>query len=381
MNEKRLPTTEEGSPGWRAFPGGKRRAAALRSDELLRAAQSVAEAEVRSFATHGDAPLTSEQEFDGPGLSWERAFAWLTFAREQRHEDPEKVLLAAVLAEGCAKRIPSGDYPQGSLGDLRAEIWSEIGNARRLLGQFAEAESAFGFVLDQLRAGSGSAELLIRSTDMLALTLLDSRRFDEAVQLYSAIELFYLEQGRFAEAGLIKLELASISGYRGDNTRAVFLLLEALPLLSREDGPEASLFALHNMMGRMVDLGRFEFAEEMMQTLRPHLEAHFGETGRLKLAWIEAKIAAGLERWSIAEHNFLSVRQSFAAIGMHYHMALVTLDYSALLLRLGRIQELRPLVDELIAGFLGLGIKREALASIILLQNALAAERVALTLL
>ncbi len=133
--------------------------------------------------------------------------------------------------------------------------------------------------------------------------------------------------------------------------------------------------------GRMVDLGRFEFADEMMRTLRPYLEGHFGETSRIKLAWIEAKIAAGLERWSIAERNYLSVRQSFAAIGMQYHAALVTLDYSVLLLRLGRIQDLRPLIDELVTGFLGLGIKREALASIILLQNALAAERVALTLL
>ena len=135
MDEKRLPTAEEGSvPGWRAFPGGERRAAALRLDECLRSAQSIAEQEVRSFAEHRDAPSTSSQEFDGPGLSWERAAAWLTFAREQRHEDPEQALLAAVLAEGCAERIPPGDYAQGSLGDLRAEIWSEMGNARRLLG-------------------------------------------------------------------------------------------------------------------------------------------------------------------------------------------------------------------------------------------------------
>lgn len=305
----------------------------------------------------------------------------MAFARKQRHENPEEVLLAAVLAECCAGQVPRGDYPQGSLGDLRAEIWSEIGNARRLLGQFTEAESAFGCAIEQVLAGSRSTLLLVRCADLLATALLDGRRFDEAARLYAAIEPFYLEQGRYSDAGRIKLALASVAGYRGDNTRAVLLILEALPVLARGGDSEASLFALHNMMGRMVDLGRFEFAEEMLRMLRPHLELFLGETGRLKLAWIEAKIAAGLERWSIAEHHYRSLRQSFAAIGMHYQVALVSLDYGVLLLRMGRIQELRPLVDEMMAIFRSLGIQREALGSVILLQNALAAEKAAIVLL
>ncbi|HXU30605.1 MAG TPA: hypothetical protein VN851_08530 [Thermoanaerobaculia bacterium] len=223
--------------------------------------------------------------------------------------------------------------------------------------------------------------LLVRCADMFIRVQLAVRRFDEAAQLLAAIEPFYIAQGSFADAGRIKMTLASVAGYRGDNTRAVLLLLEALPLLARGGDPQAPLFALHNMMGRMVDLGRFTFAEEMLRTLRPHLEPFFGETDRLKLSWVEAKIAAGLERWSIAEHRYRSLRSSFSAIGMPYHVALVTLDYGALLLRLNRTRELRPLIDEMIATFLGLGIQREALASVLLLQKALAAERATFALL
>ncbi|HEV7667411.1 MAG TPA: hypothetical protein VGS22_02725 [Thermoanaerobaculia bacterium] len=159
------------------------------------------------------------------------------------------------------------------------------------------------------------------------------------------------------------------------------LLLEALPLLTPGTDPRVSLFALHNMMGRMVDLGRFTFAEEMLRTLRPHLEPFFGETDRLKLSWVEGKIAAGLERWSIAEHAFRGLRRRFADQSLPFHVALVTLDYGALLLRQGRTRDLRPLLDEMIGTFLGLGIQREALASVLLLQNALAAERATLALL
>ncbi len=75
------------------------------------------------------------------------------------------------------------------------------------------------------------------------------------------------------------------------------------------------------------------------------------------------------------------LRRRFAERSLPFHVALVTLDYGALLLRLGRTRELRPLIDEMIATFLGLGIQREALASVLLLQNALAAERATFALL
>ncbi|MEP7012407.1 MAG: hypothetical protein ABJC13_18965 [Acidobacteriota bacterium] len=348
---------------------------ALDSSKGLRAARRIAQSEVWTIAELGEVPAAAPAEIEGPDLWWEQAAAWLALARHERHQDPETALIAAAIAEACSVKLPGRDYPQGSLGDLRSEIWAEIANAKRLLGQFVEAEGAFGCALECWRAGSLSVRLLLRFADMLARTKLDSRQFDDASRILSTLELFYLGKGWFAAAGQIKMALASVAGYRGDNTRAVVLLLEALPLLATGSDPKAPLFALHNMMGRMVDLGRFTFAEEMLHTLRPHLEPLFGETDRLKLSWVEGKIAAGLERWSLAEHAFRSLRRRFAARNLPFHVALVTLDYGALLLRLGRTRELRPLIDEMIATFLGLGIQREALASVLLLQNALAAER------
>ncbi len=353
----------------------------LRSSKGLRAARAVAEAEVWTIGELGEIPASAPAELEGPDLWWEQAAAWLAFARGQRSESPETALIAAAFAEGCSSKLPSGRYPQGNVEDLRAEIWAEMGNARRLLGQFSEAEEALGSALLCWQNGTRSRRLQLWMAEILAQIMMDSRRFADAEALL--LRVCGLKAGEVGgyEAGKTLLHLASVAGYRGDNARAVVLLLDALPLLARGGDPRAPLFALHNLMGRMVDLGRFTFAEEMLRTLRPHLEPFFGETDRLKLAWVEGKIAAGLERWSIAEHRYRSLRTSFASIGMPYYVALVTLDYGALLLRLGRTRELRPLVDEMIATFLGLGIQREALASILLLQNALAAERATLALL
>jgi tetratricopeptide (TPR) repeat protein len=352
----------------------------LRSTKELRAARAIAEAEVWTIAELGEIPFAAPAENEGADLWWEQAAAWLALARKQRHEDPETALVAAVLAEGCSAKLSPGKYPQGLLGDLRAEIWAEIGNARRLLGQFAEAEEDLSQALDSWRGGLRSTHLLAHLAEVLAAAYSESRRFSEAETLLTRVLSLRPRVDDKFRFGNTLLHLASVAGYRGDNTRAVVLLLDALPLLAKGGDPRAPLFALHNLMGRMVDLGRFTFAEEMLRTLRPHLEPFFGETDRLKLSWVEGKIAAGLERWSVAEHRYRSLRASFASIGMPYYVALVTLDYGALLLRLGRTRELRPLVDEMIATFLGLGIQREALASILLLQNALAAERATLAL-
>lgn len=354
---------------------------ALQSSERLRAARAIAEAEVWMIAELGEIPSAAPAENEGPDLWWEQAAAWLTLARKQRHADPETALVAAVFAERCSAKLPAGSFAQGSLGDLRAEIWAEIGNARRLLGQFVEAEAALEQAIDSWHRGQKSFALLTQLAEFLAETYSDSRRFAEAEALLTKVLALRWRSAGGRHAGKTLLHLASVAGYRGDNQRAVMLLLEALPILAESGDPKSPLLALHNLMGRMVDLGRFTFAEEMLRTLRPHLESFFGETDRLKLSWVEGKIAAGLKRWSIAEHRYRSLRNSFAAVGMPYYVALVTLDYGALLLRLGRTRELRPLVDEMIATFLGLGIQREALASVLLLQKAVAAERATLTLL
>ncbi len=362
------------------FPVERGIRAALQATTGLRAARAIAQSEVWMIAELGDVPPPAPAELEGPELWWEQAGAWLAHAKKQRHEDPETTLIAALFAERSAAKLTRGAAPQGNVSDLRAEIWAEIGNARRLLGSFAEAESALGCALKAWREGTRSRRLQAWMTEILAQVMMDSRRFAEAETLLSRVLALRTDESTAADAGKTLLLLASTAGYRGDNPRAVRLLLEALPLLARDGDPQVVLFALHNLMGRVVDLGRFPFAAEMLLALRPHLETLSGATDRVKLLWVEGRIAAGLDRWSVAEHLFRGVRRRFADLGLPFHVALVTLDYGALLLRQRRTGELRLLLDEVIKTFLGLGIGREALAAVLLLQNALATERATIAL-
>jgi hypothetical protein len=95
---------------------------------------------------------------------------------------------------------------------------------------------------------------------------------------------------------------------------------------------------------------------------------------------MEGRIAAALGNLEGATAAFAEARQGFAGHGKPGDVALVSLDLATVYLRQGRPTEVGRLAEEMLVTFRALGIRREAIAAILLLKEAVRTERATLTL-
>ncbi len=109
-----------------------------------------------------------------------------------------------------------------------------------------------------------------------------------------------------------------------------------------------------------------------VRRLLPGVLPLYGEDrlNRLRLGWVEARVAAGLKEVREAERTFREVRGGFLGEGLLFPGSLVSLDLALLLLQEGRAVEIVELAGELILSFRALGVGREAVASLVLLRRA-----------
>src|SRR5579872_887573 len=105
----------------------------------------------------------------------------------------------------------------------------------------------------------------------------------------------------------------------------------------------------------------------------------FRQSGRsldlLRLQWTEGKVAFGLGRFQEAETLFRQVQTEFLSRGMGYDAALVSLDLAVLFALEHRTEDLKRLAAEVMQVFESRDVHREAVAALILFQNACEEER------
>lgn len=309
-----------------------------------------------------------------------RCEALLAAARELRHRDPERmVLLARTAAELAAELRPEECGGPARHADLLARSWGEVANAHRVTNDLPTAESCFGRAFVHLGQGSGDPFLLARLLDLQASLLRAQRRFRQAARLLDAAFVLYEAGGEPGLAGRCLLGKALAMGAGGDYEEALRLLAGALDRIDPAD-TELVTVVVHGIVDFTVKLGRFAEGERLLRLSRP-LYAGTGELNLLKRRWVEGLLAAGLGRERAAERAFWQVRDGFEDHRMPYEAALVSLDLAAVWLGQGRTGEVRGLVEEMLAAFRALGIRREALAALLVLHRALGRERASLGLL
>ena len=90
----------------------------------------------------------------------------------------------------------------------------------------------------------------------------------------------------------------------------------------------------------------------------------------LRLRWVEGRVATGLGDHERARQLLDGVRQTFLDAGNPYEAALATLDLVVSHLEEGNTAEVRVLADEMVAVFRAHNVSREALAAVLLFQEA-----------
>ena len=314
-----------------------------------------------------------------PG-GWALAEELLALSRELRYRDPAAMVRCAELARLVVSTVDPAQYGAGPVADLEARVYAELANAYRVADDLGEAERAMALAETRRREGTGDLLLAARILDLTASLRNTQRRFAEALGLLRRAHALYLELGEPHLAGRALVSRGIYTGYGGEPEAALGFLLDGIALLDPGRDPQLAAAAEQGIVWFLADAERFAEARERLD--RSDLRRAVAEEplSLAKIDWLEGRIAQGLGDPAAAEAAFHTVRAGFLAAGQAYNAALVALDLAALWLRAGRTAEVRSLVGELVGTFRALGIGREALAALLLLEGACEHERLTLDL-
>jgi tetratricopeptide (TPR) repeat protein len=328
-----------------------------------------------------DRPLPLASRPAAGALGRDRCEALLEAARGLRHRDPEGMVMVATYAAEVADRLGARDGSQSEIADLQARAWAELANARRITGDLPGAEADLERALTRAEQGTNDPLLLARIMDLTASLYRATGRFAEAHRLLDGVYTLYRERGDLHLAGRARIAKGISVGTGGDPGTAIGLLGEGLATVDSQRDPLLILAAVHNLIVFLVDAGLDAEGERLILATRPLYTRWADSMHLLKLDWIAGRIAVGRGDTARAAQLFAAVRQAFAERQMPFTAAEVAMDQAALWLEQGQTAAVRELVEDLLVTFRVLGLRREAIAALLLLREAMQAERLTFALL
>jgi len=272
---------------------------------------------------------------------------------------------ALVVAERLA---PSAAHP------LVALAQAYLGNAFRVANETAPAEAAFARSEEVARTSPLPPRLEARRLDLLASFHRDYQRFDLAL---SALDRALVLDPERLHAGRIRMKKAKTLAARVDLEIAIEELRGAAGESDARE-PRLLLCLRHNLADYLSKLDRFAEAEALVPEVRDLARRHGGEIDRVRLLWIEGRIAAGLGSSETATAKLGQVRGEFLRRDMFYDAALAALELASIYLREGRTAQVRDLARQMLPVFAKDEIHREAFAAITLFRQAAEQERATL---
>jgi tetratricopeptide (TPR) repeat protein len=289
-------------------------------------------------------------------------------SRQRIHGDPEESFHLAKLARAVAHRNPR---MPGSF-DLIALATAQMANACRLGGDARQAEEHFNharYVISH--HGVTDTEILARVDKLEGSLRMDQRLFQEAEQLLGRAAVLYRVAGDIVETAHVLVTLGGLCFFQGDLARAIEATSAAVKGLASSSEPRLYLCARYNLARYLTENGQITEASEML-TADERLYKEFPEAWtQLRLIWLRGKIALGQGETQAAEHAFLTARDGFLREGNGYDAAMVSIEDLALFyLRQGRTADVRRLAEEIVPIFAAQDVHREAVAALMLFQEA-----------
>ena len=292
-------------------------------------------------------------------------------------EQTSEAIHLADLAVHVAERISDADlFEEPWVYQLRALAWAALGNALRAQGHLSRAEQSFDMADSWWEAGTKDTEDALGYQpvllDLKASLRMAQRRYPEAVELLADAVEHFLE-GEHRDPHLAGRSLVLKAGVlldMCDTEPALQALKKANGLIDPEREPRLLLCLHHNLVYHLSEIGNHQEAADLLPELKALAAAHGSPLDRLRLDWIEGRIATGLGHHDHARALLAGVRQTFLADGNVYEAALATLDLVIPHLKEGNTAEVRHLAEEMVTVFHEHDVTREALAALLLFQEA-----------
>jgi tetratricopeptide (TPR) repeat protein len=287
-------------------------------------------------------------------------------------DDGDKALELAELACVLAERLPGAD---GWRRRAQGYCLFHVGNAWRVKGELQLARATFEraqALWDDGEPCDPGAFAPARVLGLRATLLREERKLSESLPLYDeALQLPVTRERPYLLLGKSKALEEQVE-YR----EAVAVLAAA-----REVIPEGDLLlhlsASFKEAVLCCHLEQYTEASALLPELHGLVEKVGENMNRLRLTWLEGRIARGFDRNQLALAAFAKVRHELAARKVRYDQALVTLEIAEILAEEGRHHEVQELTRELVPVFEDQGVHREAARALRLFCEA--AERQTLT--
>ena len=296
--------------------------------------------------------------------------ALLQSGRAQRHDNPARMLHFSRLASSAADRLSESLYGTRTVADFRGLAWAELGNAYRVVHDLDRAGRALDCALYWIRRGSRSSLLQARLAVLFASLFIDQRRFVDARKLLDQAHDIYTANGNFHLAGRALISAGHLAATAAAPGEAITLSHQGLALVDYRRDPQLVFQTLRNMIDCLVELGEFRAARRQLWRARVLFTTNAHRLDLLRLRWLEGRIYAGIGDVERAEVAFRDTRSGFIAARQIFPAALAALELATLWARQGRNHEVQAVAGELVSTFRALGIAREAIGTLLVLQRA-----------
>lgn len=369
-----------GRPGEPSYGGAFERALALarsRGPDLAKekaAAPALVAELVQASEPEQVFLLSTDRRF----LTWGVCDLLINESHQAAFEDPEVAETLAQLAISLGNRLQPRVYGIAFLSDVKALAWAYLGNAQRVRSDLRSAEQALQTAEELLAAGTGDALIRAQVLNLQASLLRDQRRFEESQQLLEEVIQIYRHAGDVQLEGRTLIQKADAYREVGMPSGAIPLLHRALRLIAADTDTRLVLCAHHNLVYCLLESGRRDEAEAHFRELAPLYGQFTDFSTHQRRSWLEGKLAAAAGQYEEAERAFQEVRRGYVEREIGYDAALVSLDLAALYAAHGRGEEVRRLAEEMLPIFRSRDIHREALAALLVFQQAARAEAVSL---
>jgi tetratricopeptide (TPR) repeat protein len=288
-------------------------------------------------------------------------------SRRRTPADPREGYELAEAARAVVQRSP--DHPDTF--SLFALASAHMANACRAGGDLRRAGEHFQHVRYLVRHEGVTDPLVLARIDHLEGSLRkDQRQFEEAEALLTRAAMLFRISGAAAETARVLLKMGALFFQQGLLERAVETTETALERLSPEGEPRLYLSGRHNLSLYLAESGRFMEAAGLVAADGSLYQKIKEPWLQLRLSWLRGKIAAGLGETAEAEGFFRETRAGFVEQRNGYDAAMVSLDLALLYLKGGRTGDVLPLAEEMVALFEAQDVHREALAAVLLFQDA-----------
>lgn len=282
-------------------------------------------------------------------------------------DTPSRALELAELALAIARRVPGAP---GFQARLQGWCTGFVGNAQRVVGSdLPTAERTFAEAWHLWRLGEDHPAGLLSEAhllDMEASLRRAQRLFPQALRLHDDA----LTLARPDEAGSILLNKAGSFQQQTNYEMALETLVQAARVVDGVRQPRLRFGVLFNRCSVLCNLGRAEEAEPLLDEVRQIAERLRNEVDLARVLWLEATCAEGLGRSEIALAKLDLARRKLDIKGLPFDHALASLD-AALIYRRGRnFAAIKALAAEILNVFKAQKVHREAIAAVLLLQEA-----------